>query len=239
MVAERLARRTAEVFQQVVRTSPAGVDVEEIGRLEMFSGDGDLNGRVNRHALVSVESPCSKLPWRAQPDGDLVAAGRWKTNLEDPIITDNTTMTGAERRLSIQLYCVLALTCRKRALQVWSNKFARGYGFEAWRQLCRKFEPHPPVRILWNAPSPLVVDEISRAKAVGPSVEKQKSDWQSARLTSSSEQDRRCAVSGTTKPTGPGAVGQKKKVTSQRNRRSTSDGRNLGHSKGEFRSSQL
>ena len=28
--------------------------------------------------------------------------------------------------------------------------------------------------IVWNAPSPLVVDEISRAKAVGPSVEKQK-----------------------------------------------------------------
>ena len=22
----------------------------------------------------------------------------------------------------------------------------RGYGFEAWRQLCRKFEPHPSVR---------------------------------------------------------------------------------------------
>ena len=51
LVAERLARRTAEVVQQVVRTSPAGVDVEEIGRLEMFSGDGDLNGRVNSMPL--------------------------------------------------------------------------------------------------------------------------------------------------------------------------------------------
>ena len=47
LVAERLARRTAEVAQQVVRACPATVDVEEIGRLEMFSGDGDLNGRVN------------------------------------------------------------------------------------------------------------------------------------------------------------------------------------------------
>ena len=48
MVAERRAsRRTAEVAQRVVRTCPAGVDVEDIGRLEMFSGDGDLNGRVN------------------------------------------------------------------------------------------------------------------------------------------------------------------------------------------------
>ena len=35
------------VAQQAVKTCPAGVDVEEIGRLEMFSGDGDLNGRVN------------------------------------------------------------------------------------------------------------------------------------------------------------------------------------------------
>ena len=43
----RASRRTAEVAQQVVRTCPAGVDVEEIGRLEMFSGDGDLNGRVS------------------------------------------------------------------------------------------------------------------------------------------------------------------------------------------------
>ena len=48
LVTERRAsRRTAEVAHQVVRTRPAGVDVEEIGRLEMFSGDGDRNGRVN------------------------------------------------------------------------------------------------------------------------------------------------------------------------------------------------
>ena len=49
LVSERRAsRRTAEVAQQMVRTCPAGVDVEEIGRLEMFSGNGDLSGRVNR-----------------------------------------------------------------------------------------------------------------------------------------------------------------------------------------------
>ena len=48
LVAERRAsRRTAEVAQQVVRACPAGVDVEEIGRLEVFSGDSDLNGRVS------------------------------------------------------------------------------------------------------------------------------------------------------------------------------------------------
>ena len=48
LVAERRAsRRTAESVQQVVRTCPAGVDVEGSGRLEMFSGDSDLNSRVN------------------------------------------------------------------------------------------------------------------------------------------------------------------------------------------------
>ena len=48
LVAERRAsRRTAEVAQQVVRACPAGVDVEEIGRLEMFIGDSDLNGGVS------------------------------------------------------------------------------------------------------------------------------------------------------------------------------------------------
>ena len=68
-----------------------------------------------------------------------------ETHVEDPIITDNTTMTGAGRRISEQVYCVLAVTCRKRALQV-VQRVPRCYGIEAWRQLCRKFGPHPPVR---------------------------------------------------------------------------------------------
>ena len=41
-----------------------------------------------------------------------------ETSVEDPIIADNTAMTRAERRLSGQTYCVLALTCREKALQV-------------------------------------------------------------------------------------------------------------------------
>ena len=38
--------------------------------------------------------------------------------VEDPIIADDTAMTKAERRPSTQKYCVLALTCRGKALQV-------------------------------------------------------------------------------------------------------------------------
>ena len=172
-VAERrTSRRTAEVDQQAVRTCPAGVDVEEIGRLEMFSGNGDLNGRVSSMPW-SQWSPTVRRYFGELNQTVTRLLQPVETNVADSIITDNTTMTGAERRLSEQLCCVLALTCRKRALQV-VQQVPRGYGFEAWRQLCRKFEPRPPVRSRVMLQVPLVVDEISRVKAVGPSVEKQR-----------------------------------------------------------------
>ena len=66
------------------------------------------------------------------------------TRLEDPIITDSTAMTRAEKRFSAQAYCVLVLTCRGKALQV-VQQVPRGFGFEAWTQLYKEFEPHPPV----------------------------------------------------------------------------------------------
>ena len=140
----RASRRNAEVAQQVVRTRPAGVDVEELERLEMFSGDSDLNGRVSSMPWsqwnLTVQSYFGEFNQTATR-----LLQRVETNVEDPIIADNTTLTGAERRLSIQLYCVLVLTCRKRALEV-VLQVPRGYGFEAWRQLCRKFGQHPPER---------------------------------------------------------------------------------------------
>ena len=94
LVAERRAsRRTAEVAQQVVKTCPAGVDVGEFGRLS------DLNSRG------------SSMPWSQwslivrsffgefnQTATRLLQRG--ETNVEDPIIADSTTITGAERRLS-------------------------------------------------------------------------------------------------------------------------------------------
>ena len=41
-----------------------------------------------------------------------------QTNMEDPVVVDNTGMTEVERRLSTQLFYVLALTCRGKALPV-------------------------------------------------------------------------------------------------------------------------
>ena len=80
-----------------------------MSRLEMFSGDGDLNGRVSsmpwsqwsltvRRYLGELNQTATRLLQRVE------------TKVEDPIITDHTTMTRAERRLSEQLCCVLALT---------------------------------------------------------------------------------------------------------------------------------
>ena len=65
--------------------------------------------------------------------------------MDDPIITDNTVMTRAEKRFSAQAYSVLVLTCGGKALQV-VQRVPRGFGFEAWRQLCEEFEPRPPAK---------------------------------------------------------------------------------------------
>ena len=161
----------------------------------MFSGDSDLNGRV------------TSMPWSRwsltvrRYFGELSQTAtrllQWtETNVEDPIITDHTTMTGGERRLSAQLCCVLALTCRKRALQV-VQQVPRGYWFESWRQLCRKFGPHPPVRSLWNAPSPFVVrnqQSQSGWSVSGETEERSARNSRATRCLTGSQQDRRRGI---------------------------------------------
>ena len=67
------------------------------------------------------------------------------SNVEDPVVVDNTSMTEVERRLSIQLFHVLALTCRGKSLQE-VTRVPEGFGFEAWKQLCRESEPRLPSR---------------------------------------------------------------------------------------------
>ena len=68
-----------------------------------------------------------------------------ESNVEDPVVVDNTSMTEGKRRLSIQLFYVLALAFRGEALQV-VRRVPEGFGFEAWKQLCREFEPRLPSR---------------------------------------------------------------------------------------------
>ena len=120
---------------------PAGVDAEEIGTLPMFSGCVDLSERTDSmpwsQRSLAIRSYFGKFnrttAWMLQ---------QVETSVDDPIITDNTVMTRAEKRFSAQAYCVLVLTCRGKALQM----VQRVPGFEAWRQLYKEFEPHPPVK---------------------------------------------------------------------------------------------
>ena len=141
---ERLARQTAQVAQQTVGTWPAGVDAEEIGTLPMFSGDVDSSEQTDSvpwsQWSLTIRSYFGKFnrktTWMLQ---------QVETSVDDPIITDNTVMTRAEKRFSAQAYCVLVLTCRSKALQV-VQRVPRGSGFEAWRQLCEEFEPRPPAK---------------------------------------------------------------------------------------------
>ena len=130
LVVERLARQTAEVAQQTVGTWPAGVDAEEIGTLPMFSGDVDSTEQTDSvpwsQWSLTIRSYFGKFnrttTWMLQ---------QVETSVVDPIITDNTVMTRADKRFSAQAHCVLVLTCRGKALQVVQHK---------------EFEPHPPVK---------------------------------------------------------------------------------------------
>ena len=146
LVVERHARQTAEVAQQTVETWPAGVDAEEIGTLLMFSGDIDLSERTD-------SMPWWSLTFRSY-FGKFNRTAAWmlqqvKRSVEDPIITDST-----EGRFSAQAHCVLVLTCRGKALQV-VQEVPRGFGFEAWRELYKEFEPHPPVKSQEMCQAPL------------------------------------------------------------------------------------
>ena len=175
LVAERLARQTAEAAQQTVGPQPAGaggggerppglpslVDKEAIGKNPTFSGDVDVNGQPEgmawsqwsflfRGYLGAFDSTATRLLRQVE------------TNVEDPVVVDNTGMTEVERRLSIQLFFVLALFCRGKALQVVQG-VPEGFGFGRWKQLCREFEPCLPSRfqgMLQALLSPTRMDDL-------------------------------------------------------------------------------
>ena len=110
----------------------------------MFSGDLDLSERTDSMPWsqwsLTIRSNFGKF--------NRTTAGmlqQVETRVEDPIVTDSTAMTKAEKRFSAQAYCVLVLTCRGKALQL-VQQAPRGFGFEAWRQLHKEVEPRPPVK---------------------------------------------------------------------------------------------
>ena len=72
----------------------------------------------------------------------------------DPAVVDKVAIMGRKRRLPIQLYNVIALTCRRRVSLAVRRVFS--FGFEAWKQLCREFEPWVSCsRFQWMLQAPL------------------------------------------------------------------------------------
>ena len=151
LVSERLAQQTAEAAQQTVGPQPAGAgggserppgvpsldDTKAIGKPPTFIGDVDVNGQPEG------------MPWSQWSFGFLSYLGAFdptatrllrqvESNMEDPVVVDNTSMTEVERRLSVQLFYVLALTCRGKALRLRS--VFRHDSKECFKPLCRQRE---------------------------------------------------------------------------------------------------
>ena len=153
LVQERLARQTEAAQQAMgssvltgerVLTVQSLVDTKAIGRPPTLSEDIDTSGQpegmllsqwsfVFRSYLSAYDSVATRLLQQVE------------AKVEHPSVVDNESMTEAERRLSVQLFYVLALTCKGKSLQV-VRRVPEGFGFEAWKQLCREFEPRLPSR---------------------------------------------------------------------------------------------
>ena len=110
----------------------------------MFSGDIDLSERTNSMPWSQWSLTIRNYFGKFNRTAALMLQ-QVETSVDDPIISDNTVMTRAEKRFSAKAYCVLVLTCRCKALQV-VQRVPRGFGFEAWKQLYEEFEPRPPLK---------------------------------------------------------------------------------------------
>ena len=143
VIAERLARQTAEAAQQTVGPQPAGaggggqgpsglpslVDTKAIGTPRTFSGDIDENGQPEGMAWSQWSFVFRSYLGAFDPTATRLLR-QVETNVEDLVVVDNTSMTEVEKGLSMQLFHVLALTCRGKALQV-VRRVPEGFGFEA------------------------------------------------------------------------------------------------------------
>ena len=81
----------------------------------------------------------------------------------DPAVADKVTTMGRKRRLPVQLYSVIVLTCRRRASL--AVRRVPSSGFEAWKQLCREFEPWVFVATPVDAPGPIAANEDRQSGA--------------------------------------------------------------------------
>ena len=128
LVAERLARQTAEAAQQTAGPlpQPAGagagggserppglpslVDTKAIGNRPTFSGDVDVNGQPEGMPWSQWSFVFQSYLGAFDPKATRLLR-QVESNVVDPVVVDNTSMTEGERRLPTQSFYVLALTC--------------------------------------------------------------------------------------------------------------------------------
>ena len=88
--------------------------------------------------FCTCEVSSSGVVWERSNKWWLGCCETWQQR-RDPAIADKVTMKERKRRLSIHLYCAIALTCRRRVSLAVRRVFS--FGFEAWKKLCKEFEP--------------------------------------------------------------------------------------------------
>ena len=162
LVMERLAQRFAESAQQMVGTQSAGIEkslgarslvgAKETGEPPTSSGESGLSSQAEGMALHLY----SLIFWSCLGAFEQMMIGLLRNVVakkRDPAVADKVTMMGRKRRLPIQLYYVIALTCRRRVSLAVRRVFS--FGFEAWTQLCREFEHWVSSRFQLKLQAPL------------------------------------------------------------------------------------
>ena len=162
LVMERLAQRSAESAQQMVGTQSAGIEkslgatglvgAKETGEPPTSSGESGLSSQAGDITLHLW----SLIFWSCLGSFEQMVTGLLR-NVEakerDPAVADRVNMMDWKRRLQIQLYYVIALTCRRRVSLVVRRVFSSV--LEAWKQFCRVFEPWVSSLFQWMLQAPL------------------------------------------------------------------------------------
>ena len=144
---ERLAQRSAESAQQMVGTQSAGIEkslgatglvgAKETGETPTWSCQSCLSSQAGDITLHLW----NLILWSSFGSFEQMVTGLLRNVVakeRDPALADGVNMMERKRRLQVQLYYVIALTCRRRVSLVVRRVFSSG--LEAWKQLCRVFE---------------------------------------------------------------------------------------------------
>merc|ERR1712194_547342 len=121
------------------------VDTRSIGKPASFSGDVDAHGKsVDNMPWLSWSFTFRAYIGAVDQLGRRMLDEASKRSEKDEII-DHVTMPESEIKVSTQIFYILAMTCKGRALSI-VQRVREGFGAEVWRMMCREFEPRLPSR---------------------------------------------------------------------------------------------